>query len=274
MTNSLLAPDEPPPFLCENEAGSSAFVLTCEHGGRRIPKALDSLGLDAEALDKHFTLDLGALALARALSERLDAPLVHQPFSRLVCDCNRRPEVASFIPESGEGQPIPGNIGLAPDAAMQRRNEIWRPFHAGLTAKLERRRIAGLSSHLVSIHSFAPVFLGESRPWRVGILYERNRDLSPALLGCLSESLGAAVGDNQPYCMSRDNDFTIPVHGEDPGLACAEIEVRNDQLAERDGVSAWADRLVEALEAAADACSLPRRALTGIEEEILLSRTP
>ncbi len=274
MTDPLLAPDEPPPFLGENLDGKSAFVLVCEHGGRRLPRALGDLGLDEAARTAHIAVDLGALGLARALAARLDAPLAHQPYSRLVCDCNRRPDVASFIPELGEGLVIPGNQNLQPEEWERRRDAIWRPFHASLAALLERRRLAGLATLLVSIHSFTPVFLGKARPWQAGILFERNRDLAPSLLSLMHTSLGDLVGDNQPYRMSRQDDFTIPVHGEDRGLPCAEIEVRNDQLAEAVGRETWAERLEESLEAAASACGLPLKALPNKKEGILAGRIP
>lgn len=274
MTTALLAPDEPPPFLCENPDGSSAFVLVCEHGGRRLPKALGDLGLDAKSRGKHIALDIGALDLARSLAKRLDAPLAHQPYSRLVCDCNRRPDVESFIPLLGEGEVIPGNQDLQPGAFERRLESIWQPFHGRLAALLDRRRRAGLATLLVSIHSFTPVFFGKSRPWRAAVLYERNQDLAPSLLAQLQAQLGNLIGDNQPYRMSRDDDYTIPVHGEDRGLPCAEIEVRNDQLRHKEGLETWAERLTESLSAAALTCRLPLKAGGGHKEGILTNRIP
>jgi len=85
-----------------------------------------------------------------------------------------------------------------------------------------------------------------------GVLFDRNDSLSPALL----EELRARHGDkalaNEPYSMSRDTDYTVPVHGEDRGLDSVEIEVRNDLLSNSDQIEARADDLADALcEAAA-----------------------
>ncbi len=263
MTQNLLTAEEPPSFVVDNPSGRSPFLLVCEHGGDRLPKALGDLGLDAEARRKHFALDIGALALARGIAEKLDSPLAHQPYSRLVCDCNRRPEVESFIPAAGEGLPIPGNLDLAQDQRDRRRDSIWRPFHEGLAQLLEQRQIEGRATLLVSIHSFTPVFFGEARPWQLAVLYDRNQDLSPALLAVLRARFGAAVGDNQPYRMSRDEDYTIPMHGDARGLPSAEIEVRNDLLAKTEEQARLADLLAQSLEEAAAACDLPDPALLG-----------
>ncbi len=260
---ALLADDEPPAFLEENPDGGSALVLVCEHGGRRLPRALGRLGLEEKDLARHFAWDIGALDLARELSTALDAVLVHQPYSRLLCDCNRRPEAASFIPLEGEGTPIPGNQTLGEGDRAQRVRSVWRAFHDGLRALLDRRLEQGRNTHLVSIHSFTPVFFGEPRPWRVGVLYDRNRDLSPALYETLEARFGQEAGLNQPYRMSREEDYTLPVHGDDRGLPCVEIEVRNDQLVDRAGVGAWSSLLAASLREACAKAGLPGAGLKG-----------
>ncbi len=256
-SSSLLSADETPPFVVTNPGGRSALVLVCEHGGRRLPKARGRLGLAPEDLVRHFAWDIGALELARALSDALDAVLVHQPYSRLLCDCNRRPGGTSFIPREGEGTRIPGNADLSEDERDLRTGSIWQPFHDGLSALLDRRLEAGRASHLVSIHSFTPVFFGEPRPWRVGVLHDRNRDLSPALYQVLTARLGRDVGLNQPYRMNGAEDYTIPVHGDDRGLASVEIEVRNDQLGDPAGVAEWSGLLSAALAEACERAGLP-----------------
>jgi len=102
---------------------------------------------------------------------------------------------------------------------------------------------------LVTIHSFTPVFHGEVRHWHTGILYDQDLDLSPTLFEVLEAQFGDFVGDNEPYCMSRESDYTVPIHGEDRHLPCTEIEVRNDLLLTPNGVSYWAHTLAAALRA-------------------------
>lgn len=246
----FLTPQEPPPLKIVNADGGSDYVLICEHAGRRIPAALEDLGLPASELRRHIAYDLGAGDLAGALSRRMDAPLFTQRYSRLVCDCNRQPGVASFIPEISELTLIPGNQNLSGAERRRRREEIFQPFHQGVSAALDARAAAGRRSILVTIHSFTPVFKGVPRPWEIGVLYNRDRGLSPALLDVLREMTSYQVGDNQPYAVSDETDYAIPVHGEARGLDCVEIEIRNDLLADLDAVRAWAKLLHNALDRA------------------------
>ncbi|HWA43882.1 MAG TPA: hypothetical protein VHA10_11770, partial [Hypericibacter adhaerens] len=55
------------------------------------------------------------------------------------------------------------------------------------------------------------------------------------------------VGDNEPYRLSDETDYTVPVHGEKRGLVSLEIEVRQDLITTPQGQAAWAalfDRLL------------------------------
>ena len=56
------------------------------------------------------------------------------------------------------------------------------------------------------------------------------------------------VGDNEPYSGNLRGD-TMWRHGTMRGLANALVEVRQDLIAEQNGVTAWADRLAPVIEA-------------------------
>ncbi|HEX7948156.1 MAG TPA: hypothetical protein VF495_26060, partial [Phenylobacterium sp.] len=75
---------------------------------------------------------------------------------------------------------------------------------------------------------------------------------SDALLARLrSEPDLGEVGDNQPYAMDGV-DFTVPHHAIGRGLDYAELEVRQDLLADAAGQAEVADRLARLLPAAWD----------------------
>ena len=90
----LIDPSEGPAFAVHCPGGASEIVLICEHASKTMPKALGSMGLDAIKLASHIAWDIGAQRVAEMLSDRLDATLVSQRFSRLAYDCNRPPEAA------------------------------------------------------------------------------------------------------------------------------------------------------------------------------------
>jgi predicted N-formylglutamate amidohydrolase len=251
---SLIAADEPEPVVLLNTAGRSPFFLTCDHGGRAIPRRLGRLGLPEAETWRHIAWDIGIAAVGRLLSRALDAPLIGQAYSRLVIDCNRDPAVASSIPEVSETTEIPGNRGLGEDERLARRRAIFLPYHGALAAALDRRAAAGRPSVLVALHSFTPVFKGVSRPWHAGILFNRDDRLARPLLAALRREAGLEIGENEPYRVTDQTDYTVPVHGERRGLVHVEIELRQDLIGEPSGQADWAQRLARVLPAAYAEC--------------------
>ena len=250
MAETLLDPDEPDPVTFDNEAGRSVFFLTCDHAGRKIPRRLGWLGLPEHETRRHIAWDIGIGAVGRQLSRLLDAAVVLQTYSRLVIDCNRDPNVPSSIPEISETTEILGNRGLTKAARTARIDTIFRPYHAGIAAALDRRAAAGRATVLVALHSFTPVFKGVSRPWHAAVLYNRDARLARPLFELLSAEDGLVVGDNEPYAVSDRTDYTVPVHGERRGLPHVEIEIRQDLITKPAGQADWAERLARLLPAA------------------------
>lgn len=242
LSAGLLGAGDPYPVELGRLHGRSEIFLTCDHAGRHLPESLGTLGLKASDLDRHIAWDIGAGGLAERMSERLDAALVLQRYSRLVIDCNRPLTAPTSIAQVSEATEIAGNQGLSPQQVHARVREVFDPYHDRIDAELELRRRSGRRTVLVSVHSFTPVFHGEARPWHVGLLY--NRD--PAFAHILSdafEGCGFVVGHNEPYSVSDVTDYTIPVHGERRGIPHVMIEVRQDLIEKEAGQDEWADRL-------------------------------
>ena len=242
-TSLLLDGKDVPPVLEDNTAGRSPFLLTSDHYGRAIPHALGDLGLPASEFERHIAWDVGIAGVANALSKQLDAHLVAQRYSRLVIDCNRPPAAPSSIPRISEATTVPGNEGLARGAAEARRAAIFDPYHRRIDEVIEARLRDGIPTVLVSLHSFTPVYAGVTRPWHIGTLYQRDTRLPPLLLKYLRAEPDLVVGDNEPYAVSDDTDYTIPVHGEKRGLMNTGIEIRQDLITDAAGQQQWADRL-------------------------------
>jgi predicted N-formylglutamate amidohydrolase len=239
----LLGGTEVPPVLEHNAAGRSPYLLTCDHYGRLIPRVLGDLGLHEAELTRHIAWDIGIAGVAEALSKQLDAHLVAQRYSRLVIDCNRPPHVASSIPVISEATTIRGNEGLTREARATRRAQIFEPYHQRIDAIIDQRIASGMPTVLVSLHSFTPVYAGIARPWHVGTLYHRDTRLPPLLLKSFRAEADLVAGDNEPYAVSDDTDYTIPVHGEARGLMNSGIEIRQDLIGDPAGQQQWADRL-------------------------------
>lgn len=253
----FLQPDEPSPLEIHNGQATSDFFIICEHAGRLLPRRTGTLGLPAADLTRHIAWDIGARDIAVALADRLAAPLFMQRYSRLFCDCNRKPHVASFAPEVSEATVIPGNQGLSDAERRLRTEAVFWPFHKGVTEALDRRRDEDRRTLLVTVHSFTPVFLGRSRPWEVGVMFRADRHFAPPVAQWLKENTDYTVGINEPYKVS-DDDYAIPVHGEGRNLPCVEFEIRNDLIPDREAAGKWADLLARSLKFGAEADRLPQ----------------
>ncbi len=249
---AMLSPDDPAPVEIVNAQGRGRVVLVCEHAGRRVPRGLGDLGLPAEEFDRHIAWDIGAAGVARGLSELLDAPLLLQPYSRLVIDCNRQMHAPDMIPEVSDGTPVPGNQGLSPAARQARYDAILRPFHDAVAALLDAR--AGRpGTVLLTIHSFTPRLRsrGEARAMELGLLYNRDPRLGQALAAAVrADQPHLTVAENAPYRCSDLTDYAVPVHAEPRGLLHALVEVRNDQIRDEAGQALWAGILARGLERA------------------------
>lgn len=236
-----------PAVTAVNEDGASPYVLLCEHASNFIPDAYAGLGLQDADLRRHIAWDIGAADLARLLSRRLDAPLFLSGYSRLLIDCNRPLLTPTSIPARSEDTEIPGNHGLAAEERARRAAAYFTPFQDRVASMLDRRQRSGTPTIVFGVHSFTPVFRGVARPWQCGVLYAAATGFGRGLVDRLAADPGLNVGDNQPYQIGGDTDYTIPVHGDGRGLPAALLEIRQDLLATAEGIEEWAQRLVPAL---------------------------
>jgi len=244
----LIAADEPPPFVEERRHGSSNFVIVVDHASARIPRRLGDLGLPTAELVRHIAWDIGSLGTARRVAAALVAPLVAQNYSRLVIDCNRDPRVESSIPQVSEWVSIPGNIARSQEEIDARRAEVFDPYHERIREILDEREARGQLSILVAQHTMTDIFKGVWREMHAAVLYNRDRRFAGLVLEALRREPGLIVGDNEPYFVSDETDYTIPHHGEGRKLPHVEIEIRQDLVRDDAGQAEWAQRLVGALE--------------------------
>lgn len=228
-----------------NPEGSSPFIILCDHASNHVPKAFGTLGLEPSDLQRHIAWDPGALPVATEMAKSLDAVLVESCVSRLMIDCNRPLDAPDLICETSETTLVPGNAGLSREQRDERIALSWTPFHAAIEKVVGQRLEAGLPVALVSIHSFNPVYKGKPRPWHVGILHDEDLRIAEPLLAHLRRDSSLVVGDNEPYSPADRVYFTLERHGRSRGLACAMIEIRNDEICDGPGQAAWAGRLVE-----------------------------
>jgi predicted N-formylglutamate amidohydrolase len=243
---------DPPALTVINESGASPIVLLCEHASNFIPARYGRLGLREADLKRHIAYDIGALAVARHLSRLLDAVLVHSGYSRLLIDCNRPLAAPSSIPARSEDTDIPGNVGIDAAERALRDRLFFAPFRERVAALLDARLRARQPTLLIGMHSFTPVYLGVARVWQAGMLYARAKGLGRAMIaGLRAADPSLVVGDNEPYRVTDEGDYTVPHQGDVRGIPTVLIEVRQDLIGHEEGQLAWGERLAAVLAAMA-----------------------
>ncbi|HMN97480.1 MAG TPA: N-formylglutamate amidohydrolase [Phycisphaerales bacterium] len=189
------------------DPGTPAFLVTCEHGGNRVPAAWRELFTGHEALlASHRGWDPGALSIARALARRLDAPAIVSTTTRLLVDLNRSP-----------GNPRVFSELTRPLAIATRRTLLARhhaPHHARVVATIEgllerHERVVHLG-----VHSFTPVLEGRVRAIDVALLYDPARPLERRFADRWLAALAALRPDlrlrrNAPYAGVADGLTTL-----------------------------------------------------------------
>ncbi len=231
-----------------NPTGRGGVLLICEHASSEIPARYGDLGLRPEWRQSHAAWDPGALALSKALSAALDAPIVASRVSRLVYDCNRPPEAESAMPVRSEIVEVPGNVGLTEAQRKERTDSIYRPFCAAVT-----EMIAKGPRVLMSVHSFTPVYFGEMRKTEIGILHDSDSRMADLML----ENAGAlphrCIERNQPYGPEDGVTHSLKLHGIANGLANVMLEIRNDLIRDEGDVTTMSQELLSMIRPALEA---------------------
>ncbi|MGH6719508.1 MAG: N-formylglutamate amidohydrolase [Alphaproteobacteria bacterium] len=251
-SESWIDDDEPAPVTVVNGDGRGRALVVCDHASAVIPRRLGDLGLAAAERFRHIAWDIGAAAVARRLAAALDAPLALAGYSRLVIDLNRPLHVDDLCAARSEDTIVPRNIGLGDAEKAERIAAFYWPYHDTVHHMVDARVRADIVPVLISVHSFTPVYRGTSRPWHVGVNYRLDPRLARLVLGALRSESGLVVGENEPYEVTLDGDYTAPVHAERRGLPHVLFEIRQDLIEKESGAIAWGQRLAAALAPALD----------------------
>lgn len=246
-SDALLSADEPGPFVIRNPAATAPILLVCDHASPRFPASLGTMGLDPAARRCHLALDIGAGSLTEQLAASLGVTAVLCEYSRLVVDCNRQLMDPGAFLEFGDGIVVPGNRNLHQADKDKRANEIYWPYHKAITQQIERIGQEGTDPVIISIHSFTPVYNGESRTWEMGVLWDQDRTTAEIFIRDL-RAAGYLVGDNEPYSGKAPQDFTLDHHAEEINLPHVGIEIRQDLIHHLDGVERIAEIMHKVIE--------------------------
>jgi len=230
------------PVTLTGRPDGARLVLSCEHASAAVPAEYANLGLDACELVEHIGWDIGAAAVATALSRGLGAPAVLSAASRLLVDCNRDVGDAELMPHTSHGTAIPGNTAIDPAERAARLARFYEPFHAAVDAQLAQR--PGLC--LLSVHSFTPSLRGAERGFDVGVLFDDFDDVARAFADRIAAS-GFSVRLNEPYSGLDGLIYSARRHGRRHGVLYLELEINNRLIGREDEAQDLAARLAAAV---------------------------
>ena len=145
------------------------FVVSCEHGGNRIPPAYQLLFRDHEAvLASHRGYDPGALLMAKAIAQQLDAPLFAAMTSRLLIDLNRSMRHPQLFSEFTRNLP--------PIIKEKILDHYYRPYRQRVETAIAQAIQRGSRVIHLSSHSFTPQLHGKVRKADIGLLLRQALD--------------------------------------------------------------------------------------------------
>lgn len=209
-----------------SDSTTPSLIITCEHGGNRIPPAFRALfSRQQDVLESHRGYDAGALLMANAFAAAFRAPLLFATTSRLLVDLNRSAGHPRLHAEVVRRLPT-----VERNAIIERHHQ---PYHAQ-AQRLAARAIAvcGAAIH-VSCHSFTPVLDGVVRETDIGLLYDPANPAEAefcarwktALEHCAPE---LKVHRNKPYRGTNDG-LTTWLRTRFPGGGYLGIELEINQ---------------------------------------------
>ena len=202
------------------------LILTCEHGGNRIPRRFAALFRDRKAeLGTHRGYDIGAARMAEIVARTLRAPLFVAEVSRLLVDLNRSPHNPRRFSEATRGLPAAEREGIARD--------YYEPHRRAVEGAVAEAIGRGRRVVHVGVHSFTPVLDGVVRRADVGFLYDPRRRTEDELCSAWRDAIARAapslvVRRNYPYRGVSDG-FTTALRRSYGGPVYAGVEVEVNQ---------------------------------------------
>jgi len=185
-------------------ARTTSLLITCEHGGNRIPARYQPLFAGREGLlDSHRGYDPGALAMARELAHHFRAPLAYATVSRLLVALNRSIGHRALYSDATRV------LSRLEHARILARHYV--PYRNKVEALVAKAIAAGRCVVHIASHSFTPILDGRVRNADIGLLYDPARPGERALCAQWAAVLAAAIA---PLCVRRN----YPYQGRDDGL--------------------------------------------------------
>ena len=176
---------------------SRNMLLSCEHATNSIPDRFRHLFAGAgDILGSHRGWDPGAIDIACALRDALNAPLYTYPYTRLLIEPNRSERHPGLFSEY--------TASLSRDEKAGLINSFYKPYRRSVEEQIEKLIAEHFPFVHLSIHTFTPNLNGSIRDLDIGLLYDPSRPEEKQFCKQLKQALlkrnpGLRVKMNRPY---------------------------------------------------------------------------
>jgi predicted N-formylglutamate amidohydrolase len=218
-------------------ARRTQLVISCEHGGREVPRDYAALFRGRETLlDSHRGWDAGALELGRELADAFGAPLHAATTTRLLVDLNRSIGHRTLFSEI--------TLALPPERRQDILDRHYRPHRQAVEGEIARFIASGRQVIHVGSHSFTPALDGVPRHADVAWLYDPGRPGEATFARAWMRQLARLAPElrlrrNYPY-RGRDDGLTRALRRRHPDRAYVGIELEINQRFVEQGGAPWA----------------------------------
>jgi predicted N-formylglutamate amidohydrolase len=203
-----------------------SLLITCEHGGNRIPPRYRHLFKGhEELLQSHRGYDPGALLMAKEFAAAFKAPLFVSTVSRLLIELNRSIGHPKLYSDATRNAP--------PEVRQEILAAHYLPYRSQVESHIAGEIAKGRCVIHISSHSFTPVLDGEVRNADIGLLYDPARPVELEMCRRWQSALkvGAPqvrVRRNYPYAGTSDG-FTVYLRKRFAANVYAGIELEINQ---------------------------------------------
>ncbi|WP_242918843.1 N-formylglutamate amidohydrolase [Pontibacter liquoris] len=211
------------------------LLLTCEHGGNRIPPEYISLFQGAEeVLASHRGYDIGALSLFKELQPLASASYFSEN-SRLLVELNRSLHHPHLF--SAYTKPLPEQEKTAI------LNAFYFPYRRQVEQAVQEMVQNGDQVLHLSVHTFTPVLNGVERQTDIGLLYDPARKMEQAICKVFKEHFPLEpeklqIRFNYPY-LGKSDGLTTYLRGRFSEVQYRGIELEVNQCFAQGSAKVW-----------------------------------
>ncbi len=199
------------------------IIISCEHGGNKIPKEFKYLfKKNYKILNTHKGYDPGALELSQMIFKEIGDYYFYSKTSRLLIELNRSLNNKNLF------------SSFTRDLSSETKDKIVNKYYSPYRMEIENTISDLIQSKIkvihFSIHTFTPVINGKKRNADIGFLYDPSRDTEQKLCKKFKNSFkykcsNLSVRLNYPYLGISDGFTTYLRKRFEDNYAGIEIEV-------------------------------------------------